>query len=65
MKQIIDTRHYFDNVPEWASSSRLLYTPVLDNHCGLIYMPQFSKTQYINMDIGFIEIGRASCRERV
>lgn len=55
MKQIIDTRYYFDNVPEWASSSRLLYTPVLDNHCGLIYMPQYSKTQYINMDIGFID----------
>lgn len=51
-KQLSDTRNYFDNVPEWAESSGLLYSPTLDNEKGLIYMPQYSKINNINMDIG-------------
>lgn len=51
-KQLSDTRNYFDNVSEWAESSGLLYSPTLDNKKGLIYMPQYSKINNINMDIG-------------
>lgn len=51
-KSIIDVRGYWDNVPKWASSSELLTTPTLDNDQELIFMPQFSKFENINMDIG-------------
>jgi hypothetical protein len=29
-KSIIDVRSYWDNVPEWESTAKLLYTPTLD-----------------------------------
>lgn len=51
-KKIIDVRDYFRNVPEWAPSSKLLVTPTLDYDQDLIFLPQYSKTNYINMDIG-------------
>ena len=51
-KKIIDVRDYFRNVPEWAPSSKLLVTPTLDYDQDLIFLPQYSKTDYINMDIG-------------
>lgn len=51
-KKIIDIRNYFRNVPEWAPSSKLLVTPTLDYDQDLIFLPQYSKTDYINMDIG-------------
>lgn len=51
-KKIIDIRDYFRNVPEWAPSSKLLVTPTLDYDQDLIFLPQYSKTDYINMDIG-------------
>jgi hypothetical protein len=52
-KKIIDVRRYFKNVPEWAESSKLLTTPTLDYQQDLIFLPQYSKVDYINMDIGF------------
>lgn len=52
VKCIINTRGYWDNVPEWAPSSKLLTTPTLDYDQELIYLPQYSKTNYINMDTG-------------
>lgn len=51
-KKMIDVRDYFRNVPEWAPSSKLLVTPTLDYDQDLIFLPQYSKTDYINMDIG-------------
>lgn len=51
-KKIIDVRDYFRNVPEWAPSSKLLVTPTLDYDQDLIFLPQYSKTNYINMDTG-------------
>lgn len=50
--ELIDVRDYFKNVPEWAASSKLLVTPTLDYDQDLIFLPQYSKTNYINMDIG-------------
>ena len=51
-KQIIDVRDYFRNIPEWQPAAQLLTTPTLDFDRELIYMPQFSKTNYYNMDTG-------------
>lgn len=51
-KSIINTRGYWENVPEWAPSSKLLTTPTLDFDQELIYLPQYSKFNYINMDTG-------------
>lgn len=51
-KTLIDVRDYFRNVPEWAHSSKLLVTPTLDYDQQLIFLPQYSKGKYINMDIG-------------
>lgn len=51
-KKLIDVRNYFRNVPEWAESSKLLVTPTLDYDQDLIFLPQYSKTNYINMDTG-------------
>lgn len=51
-KKMIDVRDYFRNVPEWAPSSKLLVTPTLDYDQDLIFLPQYSKINYINMDIG-------------
>ena len=51
-KLIIDVRNYWDNVPEWQSTAKLLTTPTLDYDQELIYMPQYSKVNYYNMDTG-------------
>lgn len=51
-KSIIDVRGYWDNIPEWAQSSKLLTTPTLDYDQELIYLPQYNKINYINMDMG-------------
>lgn len=51
-KKLIDVRDYFKNIPEWQPAARLLTTPTLDFDRELIYMPQFSKTNYYNMDTG-------------
>lgn len=50
--KLIDVRDYFTNVPEWAPSSKLLVTPTLDYDQDLIFLPQYSQTNYINMDTG-------------
>lgn len=52
-KSIIDVRGYWDNVPEWQSAAKLLTTPTLDFEQELIYLPQYSKTDFINMETGF------------
>lgn len=54
-QKIIDVRRYFRNVPHWAESSKLLVTPTLDYDQDLIYLPQYSKTTNINMDIGLTQ----------
>lgn len=51
-KSIIDVRRYWNNVPKWAETSKLLTTPTLDFDQNLIYLPQYSKVNYINMDTG-------------
>lgn len=52
-KTILDVRGYWDNVPEWEGTAKLLTTPTLDFEQELIYLPQFSKTNYVNMETGF------------
>lgn len=52
-KAIIDTRGYWDNIPEWEDTAKLLTTPTLDFDQELMYMPQYSKVDYINMETGF------------
>lgn len=49
---IIDVRNYWNNVPQWESTAKLLFTPTLDYDQNLIYMPQYSTTNYYNMDTG-------------
>lgn len=51
-KLLIDVREYWDNVPEWQSTAKLLTTPTLDFDQELIYMPQYSQVNYYNMDTG-------------
>lgn len=51
-KLIIDVRDYWDNIPQWEVSAKLLTTPTLDYDQDLIYMPQYSKINYYNMDTG-------------
>ena len=51
-KKLIDVRDYFKNVPEWEPAAQLLTTPTLDYDRELIYMPQYSRTNYYNMDTG-------------
>ena len=52
-KTLIDVRSYWDNVPEWEDAAKLLYTPTLDYEQELMYLPQYSKTDYVNMEKGF------------
>lgn len=52
-KTLVTTREYWDNIPEWQSTARLLTTPTLDFDQGLMYLPQYSKSNYINMELGF------------
>lgn len=51
-KLIIDVRGYWDNIPKWQSTAKLLTTPTLDFDQELIYMPQYSRLNYYNMDTG-------------
>lgn len=51
-KMIIDVRGYWRNVPEWQSTAKLLTTPTLDYDQELMFLPQYSKTNYYNMDTG-------------
>ena len=52
-KTLIDVRGYWDNVPEWEDTAKLLYTPTLDFDQELMYLPQYSKTDFVNMEKGF------------
>ena len=52
-KTLIDVRSYWDNVPEWEDTAKLLYTPTLDFDKELMYLPQYSKTDFVNMEKGF------------
>ena len=49
---IINVRNYWNNVPRWQTAAKLLTTPTLDYDQELIYMPQYSKIRYYNMDMG-------------
>lgn len=51
-KLIIDVRGYWDNIPKWESTAKLLTTPTLDYDQELIYLPQYSKTNFYNMEMG-------------
>jgi hypothetical protein len=51
-KTIIDVRGYWNNIPEWEGTAKLLTTPTLDYDQELIYLPQYSKTNYYNMEMG-------------
>ena len=53
-KTIIDVRGYWKNIPEWQGTAKLLTTPTLDFDQELMYLPQYSKTDFINMEIGFM-----------
>lgn len=52
-KSLIDVRSYWDNVPQWEETAKLLYTPTLDYEKELMYLPQYSKTDFVNMELGF------------
>ena len=56
MKTLIDTRTYYQNLPTWTESSKLLVTPTLDMDQELIFMPQYSRILNINMDMGLNQI---------
>ena len=47
-----DIRRYWDNIPQWQAGAQLLTTPTLDYEQELIYMPQYCKTNYYNMETG-------------
>lgn len=52
-KQLItDVRQYWDNVPKWQAGAKLLTTPTLDYDQELIFMPQYSRDNYYNMETG-------------
>ena len=51
-KTLIDTRGYWDNIPKWESTAKLLTTPTLDYEQELIYAPQYNKVNFYNMDLG-------------
>lgn len=52
-KSLIDVRNYWDNVPLWEDTAKLLTTPTLDYEQELMFMPQFSKVNFMNLDTGF------------
>ena len=54
-KKIIDVRRYWENIPEWECAAKLLTTPTLDYDRELIYLPQYSKTNYYDMDTGLFQ----------
>lgn len=49
---LIDVRGYWDNVPLWESTAKLLTTPTLDYDQELMFMPQYNKINFMNMDTG-------------
>ncbi len=49
---IVNVRHYWNNIPKWQETAKLLVSPTLDYDRNLIYMPQYSQTNYYNMDTG-------------
>lgn len=51
-KLLSDVRRYWDNIPQWQAGAQLLTTPTLDYDQELIYMPQYCKTNYYNMETG-------------
>lgn len=51
-KRIIDVEGYWDNIPKWEETAKLLTTPTLDYDQELIFLPQYNRFDYINMDIG-------------
>ena len=51
-KLLIDVRGYWKNIPEWQGTAKLLTTPTLDYDQELIFMPQYNKINYINMETG-------------
>lgn len=51
-KTLIDTRAYWKNTNEWQPAAQLLVSPTLDQDGELIYLPQYSKINYYNMDTG-------------
>lgn len=51
-KMLIDVRGYWDNIPQWQSTAKLLTSPTLDYDQELIYAPQYSQINYYNMDTG-------------
>lgn len=54
-KNIIDVRRYWDNIPEWQGAAKLLTTPTLDYEQELIFLPQYCKTNYYDMDTGLYQ----------
>lgn len=51
-KLLIDVRGYWKNIPEWQGTAKLLTTPTLDYEQELIFMPQYNKFNFINMETG-------------
>ena len=51
-KLLSEVRRYWDNIPQWQTGAQLLTTPTLDYDQELIYMPQYCRTNYYNMETG-------------
>ena len=51
-KLLIDVRGYWKNVPSWEGTAQLLTTPTLDFDQELIFMPQYNKINFMNMETG-------------
>lgn len=51
-KMLIDVRNYWEGIPEWEGTAKLLVSPTLDYDQELIFMPQYSSTNYMNLDTG-------------
>ena len=51
-KLLIDVRGYWKNIPEWQGTAKLLTTPTLDYDQELIFMPQYNKVNFMNMETG-------------
>lgn len=51
-KLLIDVRGYWKNIPEWQGTAKLLTSPTLDYEQELIFMPQYNKINFMNMETG-------------
>lgn len=51
-KLLIDVRGYWKNIPSWQTTAKLLTTPTLDYDRELIFMPQYNKVNFMNMETG-------------